>query len=615
MRAILGVLVLACAAPLFALDASNVLIVANEKAEGSVEIAEYYQKLRGVPEGQLIKISASDKEEISRDEFNKDVLPAIKKYVLEHDNILVIVPTRGVPLKVKETDSSNDSNLQGGFIPGRDFASVDGELALLRQGDYQIEGAFENPWLNSHERLTFETKILVVCRLDGPTVEIAKGLVEKALLAEALGCYGESFLDTRGPNLEGGYKQRDDQMVKVADAWKAGEIKFVHDTDPAVLDLSTRSETLHYYGWYAGSQKPKGAVKFRTGGICIHLHSFSAGTIRANDRNWVGPLLSWNATCSYGTVYEPLTVGFPYEHIFWDRLVKGWSFGEAGQVANHLLSWQAVFCGDPLYTPYPAGHAELHKRYRDAALARMVPQPDGAVPVHEDGLPLLTPVQQLLQARADNIKAQLRKEPRLALESFNDLRFLVSDMELGAWLSELSGPFNAELERRFDDIKREIKEDITNTAAFEHALEDWKGLPIYAELEKYKLELAEEQEKAAAKLLKKAESTNKPKKRLKAWMLAAEAAAHHFAESGVGAQKLLDEIKADADAVTEMKADSDKELAPLVEKAQKELDKGKPDRAAKSLGTEWRWHFPEGEQRKAAEALHAKITEALAKGN
>src|SRR5690606_22616536 len=133
----------------------------------------------------LIKISASDKEEISRDEFNKDVLPAIKKYVLEHDNILAIVPTRGVPLKVKETDTSNDSNLQGGFIPGRDFASVDGELALLRQGDYQIEGAFENPWLNSEERLTFETKILVVCRLDGPTVEIAKGLVEKALLAEA----------------------------------------------------------------------------------------------------------------------------------------------------------------------------------------------------------------------------------------------------------------------------------------------------------------------------------------------------------------------------------------------------------------------------------------------
>jgi uncharacterized protein (TIGR03790 family) len=613
MRAIVGVLVLACAAPLFALDASNVLIVANEKAEGSVEIAEYYQKVRGIPEGQLIKISASDKEEISRDEFNKDVLPKIKKYVLENDNILVIVPTRGVPLKVKETDTSNDANLQGGFIPGRDFASVDGELALIRQGDYQIEGAFENPWLNSQERLTFEHKILVVCRLDGPTVEIAKGLVEKALLAEALGSEGESFLDTRGPNLEGGYKQRDDQMVKVADAWKAGALKFVHDTEPAVVDLSIRAETLHYYGWYAGSQRPKGAVKFRTGGICIHLHSFSAGTIRVDNKNWVGPLLSWNATATYGTVYEPLTVGFPYEHIFWDRLVNGWTFGEAGQVANHLLSWQAVFCGDPLYTPYPEGHVELHKRYRDATLARMVPQPDGAVPVDEDGLPLLASVQQLLQARADEIKQLLRREPKAAMEDFNDLRFLVSEMGMADWLGALSGPFNAELEKRFDAIKRDIKADITNTAEFELALKDWQGLPIHAELEKYKLELAEEQEKAASKLLKKAESTNKPKKRLKAWMLAAEAAAHRFAESGVAAQKLLDEIKADADAVSEMKADSDKELAPLVEKAQKELDKGKPDRAAKALGSEWRWHFPEADQRKAAEALHAKITEALAR--
>ncbi|MCA8935943.1 MAG: TIGR03790 family protein [Planctomycetes bacterium] len=613
MRLFLCMLLFVVAAPLVAMDASNVLIVANEKAEGSVEIAEYYAKMRGITSDQLLKISASDKEEITRDEYNKDILEPIKKYVLEHDNILAIVPTRGVPLKVKETDRSDDADIKGGFIPGRDFASVDGELALIRQGDYEIKGAFENPWLNAQEPLKFEDKILVVSRLDGPTVEIAKGLVEKAILAEALGCYGESFLDTRGPNLSGGYKQRDDIMVKVADAWDAGKLKYVHDVQPQVIDLSTRTETLHYYGWYAGSQKPKGAVKFRTGGICIHLHSFSAGTIRVDNKNWVGPLLSWNATCSYGTVYEPLTVGFPYENLFWDRLVKGWSFGEAGQASNQLLSWQAVFCGDPLYTPYPDAYAEKNKRYRDALLVRMVPPAEGeGVPVDETGLVLMDSVQALLQSRADAIKDQLRKNPKGALDAFNDLRFLVSGMDLGDWLSELSGPFNAELERRFDDIKKEIKDDLTNTASFEQALADWKGLPIYEELESYKAELTEDQEKEASKLVKKAQSYVKSERWLKGWSQAAEAVAHKFAASAVEAQSILDDLNKNAAAVAEMKSETDKELAQNVERAQKEFDKGKPDRAAKYLPDDWRWLYPESDQYKAALALDKKIREALA---
>ncbi|MCA8914505.1 MAG: TIGR03790 family protein [Planctomycetes bacterium] len=609
MRAILGMLLLALAAPLLAIDASNVLIVANEKAEGSVDIANYYSEMRGVPADQILKISASENEEITRDEFNKDIWGPVQKYVLAHDNILVIVPTRGVPLKVKQLATGPKEAFKG-----RDFASVDGELALVRFGDYDIDGIVENPTLDSKEHYTLESKIVVVCRLDGPTVEIAKGLVEKALISEALGCHGESFLDTRGLTKDDGYTQRDDIMEKVEDSWKAAGLPYVHDTKGPVFDLSERAETLHYYGWYAGNPGAwKGDVKFRTGGICVHLHSFSGSTVRNIKANWVAPLLNWNATATYGTTYEPYTTGFPYEHIFWDRLVNGWCFGEAGQVANHLLSWQAVFCGDPLYTPYADGYVELHKRYHDALIARLVPNKDAPTPIDETGLGLLASVQKLLQARADGIKELLRKDPKAALDAFNDLRFLVSDMELGGWLSELSGPFNAELERRFSAIKSQIKEDLTDTAEFERALVDWKGLPIYEDLEKYRLELVEDQEKAASKLVKKAESYQKSKRWLKAWSEASQAAAHKFAQSAVDAQKILSELKADADALKEMKEDSDKELAPLVERAQKDLDKNKPDRALKTLGTDWRWCYPESDQYKAAEALAKKIEEALAK--
>jgi uncharacterized protein (TIGR03790 family) len=609
MRWIMGLLFAACG-PLWAITPSQVLIVANDKVEGSVEIAEYYAAARGIPIEQILKISASDKEEITREEFNKDIWEPVKKAVAANDNILAIVPTRGVPLKVKETDTSNDANIANGFIPGRDFGSVDGELALLRHGEYSIEGAVQNPWLNSSKRLTFEDNILVVCRLDGATVEIAKGLVEKALIAEALGANGESFLDTRGDNLQGGYLQRDVQMRLVGDAWKAGNLPYHHDTEPAVLDLSTR-ESLHYYGWYAGTQKPAGTVKFRTGGICIHLHSFAGATVRGSG-NWVGPLLQWNTTATYGTVYEPLTVGFPHEHIFWDRLVKGWSFGEAGQVANQLLSWQAVFVGDPLYTPYAEGYAALHDEYRAAVLARL--STEEPVEIDEARLPLTNTVINLLRARADQIAELTRKDIKEALAAFDDLRFLLSGMQLDSWLGELAKPFDRELQSRFDVIKKGLKDDLTATGEFEKALGEWKGLPIYTELEAYKEELTESQEKIASKHAKKARSDADRKRWFKAWLEAAQAAEYKFAPSAVEAKAVMDEIMANAEAVTKMKADADKELASSVEKAQKEFDKNRFERAQKALGTEWRY-YPDCDQRTAAKALSDKIEAELTKDN
>ncbi|MCC6464077.1 MAG: TIGR03790 family protein [Planctomycetes bacterium] len=600
-------LALLLAAPLWSLEPANVLVVYNDKAAGSKEIAEYYAKLRGVPAEQVLKISASEAEEITRDEFNKDVLAPVREYVLAHDNILCIVPVRGVPLKVKDVDGKSSGNFEG-----HDEASVDSELMLVRQKDVPIDAAHENPYLHKDEALTLEHGVLVVCRLDGETVELAKGLVDKAVLAEALGCEGISYLDTRGLTSNDGYQQRDDLMEKVEDAWKTLGIRYLHDTKPEVQDLSTLTDALHYYGWYAGGQTPKGKVRFRTGGIDVHLHSFAAATVRGTKSNWVGPLLSWNATCTYGTVYEPYTVGFPYEHVMWERLAKGYCFGEAGMMANHLLSWQSVFVGDPLYTPYPVGWKDRKDRARAALTARLVPNPDAA-PVDETGLVLQEPAADLLRARAETIKATVRKDPKAALALFDDVRFLVQDMGLEPWLAEVAKPFDDELRARFSAMKAAIKLDLTDTAEFDAALQDWKGLPIHKDLLAFKDELAKDQEKVAAKLLKKAESSLKGKKWFKAWCEAAETAAHKHAESGVRAAEILEAIKGNADGLKVAQEESDKELKPLVEKAQKDYDKKRYENAAKTLGREWRF-FPESDQRKAAQALWDKIKAELSKG-
>lgn len=587
---------------LSALEPANVLVVYNAKSEGSRDIAEYYAGLRGIPAAQVLEISCVEKEEITREEYTRDLLPAIEARVKANDQILCIVLCRGVPLKIKRTLTPVDQ------FKGHDEAAVDSELMLIRAEDRETDSAKRNPWLNSEKALTLEDKVLVVSRLDGATVEIARGLVEKAILAEALTPEGHSYLDTRGLNGGDGYQFRDDKMEKVEDAWKLLGIPYTHDTAPEVVDLSTFKDPLHYQGWYAGGQTPKGKVRFRTGGIDVHLHSFSAATVRGTTSNWVGPLLSWNATCTYGTVYEPYTVGYPYEEVMWDRIARGWQFGEAGMAANELLSWQAIFVGDPLYRPYPEGWKDRKVRARRALSHRLVP---GAEPVDESGLVLLDACVKLLHARAEAIKALVRKDPKAALALFDDARFLVSELGQEAWLAALAKPFEDELRARLAGMKAAAKADLTDTAELEQALTDWKGLPVHEDLLKLRDEISADQEKEAAKLLKKASSSAKAKKWLRAWKEASEAAAHRLAPSAAEAAELLGTLKPNMDGV---KADADKELKPLVEKAQKEFDRKKYPEARKALGGEWR-HYPDCDQRKAAEALSKKIEAELARGS
>ena len=594
-------LALALAGSLYALEPSNVLVVYNDKAEGSREIADYYMQLRGVPAAQLVRISASQNEEITRDEFNKDVLPPIEEYVKANDHILCVVLCRGVPLKIKRTLTPVDQ------FRGHDEAAVDSELMLIRAERRDTDAAIRNPYLNSEKALTLDDRVLVVSRLDGETVALAKGLVEKAILAEALTPEGHSYLDTRGLTANDGYTYRDQKIVRVAEAWKALGIPFTHDTKPDVVDLSTFENPLHYQGWYAGSQNPKGTVKFRTGGIDVHLHSFSAATVRGTKNHWVGPLLSWNATCTYGTVYEPYTVGYPYEEVMWDRLARGWQYGEAGMAANELLSWQAIFVGDPLYRPYGAGWKERKERARRALSHRLVP---GGEAVDETGLVLLDACVKLLNARAEAIRDAVKDDIRAALALFDDARFLVQDLGQEAWLNQVAKPFEEELRARLAAMRAAAKAELTDTADLEKALTDWKGLPLYDELVKLRDELAAEQEKEAAKLLKKANASAKSKKWLRAWREAAETADYRLAPSGIEARALLETLKPNMDGV---KAEADKELKPAVDKAQGLFERKKYPEAKKALGDQWR-HFPECDQRKAAEALSRKIEAELKKG-
>jgi hypothetical protein len=110
-----------------------------------------------------------------------------------------------------------------------------------------------------------------------------------------------------------------------------------------------------YYGWYAGGMTgpfSDEGFAFTPGAVAVHIHSFSANTLRSPTANWVAPLLSKGAAASLGNVYEPYLQLTAHLDIFNDRLLHGFTFAESAYMSQRVISWMNVAVGDPLYRPY-----------------------------------------------------------------------------------------------------------------------------------------------------------------------------------------------------------------------------------------------------------------------
>lgn len=405
VKHILFILVVAGAvvAPRCALAGGDeVVVVYNSRQSGSKELAEYYAMKRGVPKSQVFGFALPTGEDISRAEFHDDLqLPLAKKLeksklwrhgefdvpatngkpahvqsrVVE-SKIRYLALCYGVPLRI-----THDKDL---FEPEinktrpelrKNGAAVDSELAVLPMLEQKLPatGALRNPMYTTTNNtwLSPTNSLLLVTRLDGPTPEIARGLVDKAIQAETDGLWGRGYFDLRNTS-EPGLKPGDDWIRGAAEISRHLGFETVlderGDTFPASFPMS---QIAFYAGWYREHvfgpfTLPN--VEFMPGAFAYHIHSFSAVSLRTTTRAWVGPLLAKGATCTMGCVDEPYLAATPDVGVFVGRLVfYGFSFGEAAYACQPVLSWQTTVVGDPLYRPFGKDpqqlHEELQKRH------------------------------------------------------------------------------------------------------------------------------------------------------------------------------------------------------------------------------------------------------------
>ena len=382
---------------------SDVTIVVFNKSEKiSATLAQLYAKQRSIPADHVVGLDCPIEDDVSREDFEATIATPLRELFKERHwwtvrtdsegkervsgmTIRFVAVIKGVPLKIRPSAQSNPGDPAGtGPIGSHNEAAVDSELALLAFPNHPIAGAIPNPYFQSFRPIReFETAaILLVCRLDAPTPEMVSRMITDSVAAEKNGLWGRAYVDSSHHTAPGA-EMGDKWMADIVDQLRKAGVPVVVDDTPNVFpDNFPMSDCALYYGWYTGGITGpfnQSDFKFVQGAVAVHIHSFSASTLRDANNGWVGPLIARGAAASLGNVYEPYLQLTSHLDILNDRLLHGFTLAESAYMSQQGLSWMGIVVGDPLYRPYAGWQqiegardsgrgAQLWKAYHDFAV-------------------------------------------------------------------------------------------------------------------------------------------------------------------------------------------------------------------------------------------------------
>jgi len=111
---VLAVMTLAlAAAPVWALEPGQVLVVVNGDSMDSVSLAKNYAELRSIPAQNVLTLSCTVKASISREDYEKTIRLPIRNYLKDkklEDKITCIVVMYGVPVRIEPTSLPQEAN-------------------------------------------------------------------------------------------------------------------------------------------------------------------------------------------------------------------------------------------------------------------------------------------------------------------------------------------------------------------------------------------------------------------------------------------------------------------------------------------------------------------------
>lgn len=350
------------------------LIVCNASDAESLSLAETYREARGIPPGNVLSLPFSSTEEISRKEYDEQIaLPLrrelegrgfwkvtrdlLNRPIVYASSVRYVALIRGIPLKIRQETSPypGDGVAQPPPYGGINAASVDSEIAVLGLFTPQISGILGNPMAGAAPGAPVPPWLLMVSRLDASSAEEVRVLISSTMRAEREGLRGWGYIDLRSTR-EKGYVLGEAWITRAWEAMNRSGIPVIADDLPETLQAGFPvTDAAAYYGWYAENLDGPFAerdFRFVPGAVAVHLHSFSASTLRSRTRGWAAPLISLGACASLGNVYEPYLPFTADLGKFCESLLGGMTLAESHVRSLSALSWMNVCLGDPLYRPY-----------------------------------------------------------------------------------------------------------------------------------------------------------------------------------------------------------------------------------------------------------------------
>jgi len=399
-----------------ALSPAEILVIANSNVAGSEALARYYMARRNIPATHLLMVEMTEAETCSRDAYDSQLAKAVRQRLQQHNppgEIHCLVTMYGLPLKIlppsltsQETEvvdglrrdiavlesqiaelSAENEEAAAGEEAGREGhetllrqrlaalqerlrsysrhdqrAALDSELALVLADDYSLSGWVPNPHFVGFKGQALpvdKSQVLMVSRLDGPTPEIVRRIIDVSVAVEEKGLKGIAYFDARWPRPAAdkpveGYALYDRSIHWAAERLKdAGRLPVVLDDQEALFQPGQAPDAALYCGWYSLAQYVD-AFEWVRGAVGYHIASSECSTLKVpGSQVWCKRLLEEGVAATIGPTSEPYLQAFTVPEIFFGLLADGrLSLAECYALATPFLSWQMVLIGDPLYRPF-----------------------------------------------------------------------------------------------------------------------------------------------------------------------------------------------------------------------------------------------------------------------
>lgn len=341
----------------WALDPSEVLVIANSNAARSLGLATYYMEQRNIPRQNLVRLWITDRETCTREEYATKAIPPIRRFLEKNPHIRAMVTLFGVPLKIAGDRISSRQLTKGEEGPDRG-AAFDSELSLVKLPDYDLNHWQPNPFFlgfRDQEPKISKTDVMMVSRLDAASAKIVKRMINDSIEAEKEGVQGVGYFDARWKDTTeknpSGYAFYDRSIHKTAQFHSHKKnLPVVLNDGPELFQPGDCPKALIYCGWYSLGRYID-AFQWAKGSVGYHIASSEAVTLKDKDSQvWCKRMLDNGIAATIGPVGEPYVQAFPVPEIFFNFLTEGvLTLAESYLVSLPFLSWKMVLIGDPLY--------------------------------------------------------------------------------------------------------------------------------------------------------------------------------------------------------------------------------------------------------------------------